>query len=197
MSFPDSGSLFYKDDYDMLYEVIWETVNLDGTEVLDFTTITKQPYVWGEDPQGFIRNKIVYRRGICTTIRQIFSPSGNGYTILAEGMSQIICVFPTTFSGDEVPEDIFEHHTDSAVNDFLEYEITCGPRFSDPEDVNANPIVFPYVGASGNIIHIPGNQTFQFVNVWDQNDNIYPYDCEGTGTSVDDTPFSPADVFGS
>lgn len=183
MSFPDSGSLFYRDSYGVLYEVIWETVNLNGTEILDFTTIIKQPHVWGEAAQGFIRNRIVYRRGICTTIRQIFVPSGSGYTILAEGMSQIICVFPTTFNGDEVPVDNFEFHADSAVSDFFEHEITCGPRFSDPEDIGPYPIVFANVDASGNIVHILGKQTFQFVNVWDQDDNIYPYDCVGTGTA--------------
>jgi hypothetical protein len=184
MSFPDSGSTFYEDDYNTLYEVIWETVNLDGVEVLDFTTIIKQPYVWGEEAQGFIRNKVVYRRGICTTIRQIFTPSSGGYVILAEGMSQIICIFPTTFSGDEVPTDIFEFHVDSAVSDFFEHEITCGPRFSDPDDVGASPIVFADVGASGNLVQISGKQTFQFVNVWDQDDNIFTYDCDGTGTGA-------------
>ena len=184
MSFPDSGTLFYRDDYDQLYEMIWETVIIDGAEYLDFTTIIKQPYVWGEPDQGFIKDKVVHRRGICTTIRQVFVSSPSGYTILAEGMAQIICVFPTTFSGDDVPEDQFEFHTDSAVSDFLEQEITCGPRFSDPEDIGGNSILFPQVNASGNIVHIPGSQTFQFVNVWKQDDNIYPYDCTGTGTGA-------------
>ena len=182
MSFPDSGDIFYEDGYQQLYQVIWETVILDGSEALDFTTIIKQPYVWGEAAQGYIRNKVVYRRGVCTTIRQIFISGSDGYIILAEGMSQIICVFPTTFSGDGVPVDGFEHHVDSVVSDFFEYEITCGPRYSDPEDVDAHPIVFADVDAGGNIIHVPGKQTFQFVNVWDQDDNIYPYDCVGTGT---------------
>lgn len=182
MSFPESGSLFYKDDYDVLYEVVWDTLTLDGTEVLDFTTIVKQPFVWGEEPQGYIRNKVVYRRGVCTTIRQIFTPGVSGYTVFAEGMSQIICVFPTTFSGEDVPEDRFEHHVDNAVSDFFEHEILCGPRFSDPEDVGANPIVFADVNAAGNIVHILGKQSFQFVDIWSQDDNIYPYDCEGTGT---------------
>ncbi|GAG78191.1 unnamed protein product, partial [marine sediment metagenome] len=31
---------------------------------------------------------------------------------------------------------------DSAVSDFFEDEITCGPRFNDPEDVDAHLIVF-------------------------------------------------------
>ena len=182
MSFSESGSLFYKDDYAQLYEVIWETVSLDGLTALDFTTIIKQPYVWGELDQGFIKNRVVYRRGVCTTVRQIFVTSSDGYTILAEGMSQIICVFPTTFYGDDVPQDQFEFHANNAVSDFIEYGISCGPRFSDPDDSTANPIVFADVGASGNIIHISGKQTFQFVNVWDQDDNIYAYDCDGTGT---------------
>ena len=182
MSFPESGSLFYEDDYAQLYEVIWETVELDGYEALDFTTIIKQPYVWGEEAQGFIKNRVVYRRGVCTTIRQIFITSGSGYTILAEGMSQIICVFPTTFRGDDVPQDQFEYHVDNAVSDFLEYGITCGPRYSDTEDESAYPIVFADVDAGGNIVHISGKQTFQFVNVWDQDDNIYSHDCVGTGT---------------
>ena len=182
MSFPASGDIFYRDDYQQLYEVIWETVSIDGSEVLDFTTIIKQPYVWGEAAQGYIKNKVVYRRGVCTTIRQIFQSGVDGYVILAEGMSQIICVFPTTFSGDAVPSDRFEHHVDSAVSDFLEHEVTCGPRYSDPEDLNDNPIVFADVDAGGNIVHIVGKQTFQFVNIWDQDDNIYSYDCDGTGT---------------
>jgi len=182
MSFPDSGTLFFKDDYDQLYEIIWETSNLDGMDALDFTTIIKQPYVWGEAPQGYIRNKVVFRRGVCTTIRQIFVPTDSGYTVLAEGMSQIICVFPTTFSGDQVPQDKFLHHLDSYVSDFEVDEIVCGPRFSDPEDVDPYEIVFADVDAGGSIVQIAGKQTFQFVNVWAQDDGIYTYDCGGTGT---------------
>ena len=180
MAFPRSGSLFYRDDYDALYEVVWETVQLGGNDVLDFTTIIKQPSVWGEEPQGFIRDRVVFRRGICTTIRQVFESTPSGYNVIAEGMSQIVCVFPTTFNGDDVPQDNFQYHLDSSISDFQENEVTCGPRFSDPDEVDANPIVFSEVTAGGAIQHIAGKQSFQFVDVWTETDEIYSYDCDVT-----------------
>ena len=45
---PATGSIFFRDDYGTLYWTEWETLNVDGTNIVDYTTITKMPYVWGD-----------------------------------------------------------------------------------------------------------------------------------------------------
>lgn len=184
MAFPQTGHLFYKDEYDTLYEVTWETIEHEGIQLYDFTTAIKQPHVWGQADSGYIKNRVVYRRGICTVIRQVLAPTIDGYAIVAEGTSQLICTFPTTFSGDETPSDPFVIHLDSMVSEEVEHRVMCGPRFNDPEEpagsggtVGGSPIVWVDVDAGGNIIPYPGKQTFQWVDVWGNDESIPAFAC--------------------
>lgn len=186
-SFPPSGHTFYRDDYRTLYEVTWETVSFGGDFLIDFTVITKQPYVWNEIDQGSIQNKIVYRRGICTTWRFIIGPHEDGYEIVAEGTSQVICTYQDTFNCEQNPADEFAHHLDSYVCDEVENIVTCGPRFTDPEDPGEAPVIFQVVTAGGNVVLTPNTQPFQFVNVWGQDDNLTAVcTVDVTGTDGDD-----------
>ena len=184
-SFPPNGHIFYRDDYGQLYEVVWETIRFGEDFLLDFTVITKQPYVWGEIDQGFVANRVVFRRGICTTWRFIIGPHDDGYEIVAEGMSQIICVFQSTFNCETQPKDEFVHHLDSMVCDEIENRVACGSRFVDPVDPGDVIVLFQDIDTAGDPVDIPGSQPFQFVNVWAQ-DDILTAVCDDTGvTSID------------
>jgi len=161
--------------------VDWETSEFDGVELLDFTTITRQPYVWGQDPDGYIQDRQVFRRGICTIQRQIFAPTEDGYEIVAEGESQTICFIQTTFNCETGPTDPFRYHTDSAVCDSVEGIVTCGSRFTDPDIEDDDMVVFADVLPNGQVVYDWHKQMFQFVDVWDPQELVSV--CEpGTGT---------------
>lgn len=170
--FPPSGSIFFKDIYSQLYNVEWETILHDGLELLDFTTVVKIPYVWGQIDEGFIKDKQVFRRGICMTQRQIFAPAIDGYEIVAEGESAIICIFQSTFSCGTAPTDPFRHHLDQALCDQIEGIVACGPRFADPAEPNDDEVLFSEISLTGAIVEIPCSQPFQFVDVWKNDETL-------------------------
>ena len=182
---PPSGSIFYRDDYGTLYTVEWETTDYEGVELLDFTTIIKQPYVPGEEPSGEIIDRQVFRRGVCTIQRQIFAMTEDGYVVVAEGESQTICNIQTTFRCAAGPTDPFLYHLDSYVCDEVTSVVTCGPRFTDPDEPDDDHVRFPDVAADGSVIYDPLEQPFQFVDVWANEEDLISV-CEpetGTGTS--------------
>jgi hypothetical protein len=170
--FPPSGSIFYQDGYSQQYDVVWETVNYNGLDLLDFTTVVKTPHVWGQIDEGYIKDKKVFRRGICTTQRQIFAPSADGYEIMAEGESFTICTFQATFNCNDGPTDPFKHHLDQALCDEVEALVACGPRFADPEEPEDEHVIFSMVLSDGTITHIPCTQPFQFVDVWANDEDL-------------------------
>ena len=159
-----TGSVFYADDYGVLYWVQWETAEIDGVMFFDFTTITKSPHVWGEKDYGYISNKQVFRSGICTTYRQILMLTAEGYTIIAEGSSQIACVYQSTFRCTQAPVDNFKHHLDQAIVDNFGIEVAIGSRFTDPAD-QTNTLVFGDVDENGTIIS-GFEEIFETCDVW-------------------------------
>lgn len=167
MATPESGSLLYMDEYGTIYENYWNTSHVTGLVLLDYTSIVKQPYVWGEIEEGYIKNRQVFRKGICTTSRQIIQLTEDGYIILAEGHTQTICTFQTTFNCEEKPKDVFKYHLNSFVHEDDTYIIGCGSRYTDPDNDDDDKVVFSDVAADGSIIEYPGMQPFEFVDIWD------------------------------
>src|SRR4051794_13013206 len=88
---PPTGGLFYRDPAGTLYEVDWFTT---ADAKIDITTVTKQPYVWGEDPGvaalPSVRDGALWRRGTVTIQRQILAAHPSGYEIVSEGSSQVV-----------------------------------------------------------------------------------------------------------
>lgn len=123
-----SGDIFYQDTWEQKYEVVWETIG----DTIDITSVTKQPYVWGEKPDGFIKNGILYRKGVITTVRQAIKQSQDGYTIIAEGTSQIIDYIQMNYPCGGGPSDTFKHHLDYSVSDQIHMLSTDGPHWVDP-----------------------------------------------------------------
>ncbi len=165
-----SGNIFYKDDYGTIYEIEWSTVETSYGSIMDTTTITKQPFVWAEAGSGYIEDKAVYRNGICTTERLVVKILDDGYEVLAEGSTQEKCTFQTTFPCTPKPSDPFLHHLDYEVCDCDSIIVSCGTRWSDPDNSDDDIVLWSDVETDGTISYIANSQPFLWIDVWSSND---------------------------
>jgi phage tail P2-like protein len=128
-SLPESGSFRYKDDYQIIYELSWITIN----DILDLIFITKDPKIPGANIDEYIENGRLFVKGIITTTRQIIR---NGTIIEAEGIEQIVDYYQTNVKcGDIAFENPFSYGIDCAIHDDIEFAITDGPKWMDPEEL--------------------------------------------------------------
>ena len=172
-----SGTLTYQDETGQIYELTWFTLpNGD----LDITSIVKTPFVWGQTPQVRIVNNVVFRRGIITTERAVYRTTSDGYIIVAEGGTQLIDFFQSTFPCGPKPTDPFCYHMNNAVAERVEFRATCGPHFTDPDDPNDVNVVWGDMDDDGNITSPANQQAMQWIDVW-SNDEDITGQC-GTGT---------------
>lgn len=127
MTMKPNGDIFYKDNYGTIYITNWETVG----DIIDITTITKIPYVWGSEDQGYIENRVLYRYGIITVDRLAIKLLDDDYEIIAEGSSQYTDFFQVNFPCSDGPIDSFKYHLDSAVADACSYETRTWNPYDD------------------------------------------------------------------
>lgn len=118
--YPDSGSVFYKDEYGVLYRTVWEKSQAGGVSFFDFTTMISSPRPFSGPSHGYISDKKLFRNGICTIIRQVIRSVSDGYEIVAEGQSQFECYVQYNFSCDDAPSDVFRYHLDDFLTEELE-----------------------------------------------------------------------------
>ena len=154
-----SGSVFYQDEYQTLYDVSWDTVNNN----LDITSIVSQPYVWGQPPQGYVRNHRVYRLGMITVTRQIIHVFDGGYEIIAEGSSQYIDYVQTNFICETKPSDDFVYHINCGICDDIESTVSDGSQWVDIDEVSDS--VWGDVLVDGTPI-VPTEQPLEWTDVW-------------------------------
>lgn len=145
-----SGNVFYKDHYDTIYHVEWNTV---GT-VIDFTTITMQPYVWGKPSSGYVLNGILFRRGIITVQRQVIRLLTGGYEIVAEGSSQYEDFIQMNFPCATGPVDNFKYHLNCSTVDEIHVKISEGPHWADPDDPDDADAIWGDLNPDGSPIDI-------------------------------------------
>ncbi len=157
-----SGKVLYKDEYDQIYDVQWETVN----GLIDITTIIKQPYVWGEEPRAYVRNGVLYRFGIITTQRQILKLFDGGYEIVAEGASQIEDYIQTNYQCERGPVDNFAYHLNCSISDDIENKVYEGVSWVDPDE--SNDTIWGYVDPSGTVTSggTEDQEILQWIDVW-------------------------------
>ena len=141
-----SGHVFYQDDWSQIYEVQWETI--DG--VIDLTSIVQQPYVWGETPDGFIKNGILYRRGVVTIHRQVLQLLSDGYIIVAEGFSQFCDFIQMNFHCEQGPSDPFKYHLDCFILDEVPIKVLEGPHWADPTDPDDMSMIWGNLNPDGS-----------------------------------------------
>lgn len=159
-----SGNIFYQDEYGTQYQSVWRTV---GTAI-DITTITRIPYVWGQAPEGYYQRTALFRKGIITTHRQVLEIYDDGYAIIAEGTSQEVDFFQTTFPCGSGPTDPFAHHLDCAVSDEIEMRTTEGPHWADPDDEDDMDAIWAVLDINGDVV--PGTSTedpLEWIDVWE------------------------------
>ena len=178
-NFPPFGSFFFVDPYGIIHDGSFE---VGGTR-MDITVTTKDPRVWGEDPQGFIKDGRVWRKGIITTCRQVLDVSDPAHVIIiASGCLQRVDFFQTTFlCNDRRPSDPFLYHTDMGLVDAVEIDIVCGPGWSETiYDIWPDLVV-----DSSGVVHLispHGAQPFEWANVWANLETLHTLCPEGTGS---------------
>ena len=148
MAIADSGHIKYEDDYTQKYEVKWETIN----GVIDITTITQQPYMWGIAAEAKIENGILYRKGIVTIHRQAIEILTDGYVILAEGTSQFYDFIKMNYLCESPPIDVFKYHLECQVTDDVSPSIVEGSRWADPSDIDDADMIWCDLYADGTPI---------------------------------------------
>jgi hypothetical protein len=162
----ESGNIFTKDEYDQFYDINWETVRGD----LDITTVTKTPYVWGEVPSGFIRNGILFRRGIISVQRQIIRVLDNGYEIIAEGASQYEDYIQMNFPCEEGPSDPFAYHVNCGIIDEPILRVTDGSRWADPDESGDSDAIWGDLeddgSPVGDLTGTGGLNILEWIDIW-------------------------------
>jgi hypothetical protein len=136
----DSGTVYYLDHYGTEYEVSWIHSG-PQLDTIDITTITRQPYVWGEtysstgktaeERGGYVDARRAFRRGVITTVRQLLKPTSAGYEIVSEGHTQEIGYF----SPLRTQTSKFKHYLNHEYTDMDEVGTLDGPGFSDPDNL--------------------------------------------------------------
>lgn len=167
-SFPSSGSISYRDDYDIIYYVTWETTNSG----LDITTVIHDGRVPGQVADGYRDGYALFRRGLITIKRQIIVITDVGYTIISEGDSQEIGYFQSTFPCGPRFVDPFCYHLDNAMSSDVEIVVSCGPRWTDPDVVADDDVTWGDVDLTDGLVVAESIQNFQWVDVWGQTDDL-------------------------
>jgi len=123
-----TGSIFYKDTYDTIYESNWSFIS---TDVLEITTYIKIPYIWGQPQTGFIKDGSLYKNGIITMHKVRIKISSGGtegaYTVLAEWFEQYIgLILMNPKCGTTQYKDNFCYHVNCSVTDSVELVVHGG-----------------------------------------------------------------------
>lgn len=163
-----SGNVFFRDEYDQTYKVIWETIAPNN--LIDISTEIRQPYIWGEEPDAFIKNGILFRLGIITVQRQIIRLFDDGYEIVAEGASQIRDYIQMNYPCETGPVDNFVYHLDCFVTDDTAFKVTEGSRWADPADEDDADVVWGSVDSDGSVGELTatgGVTPLEWVDVWE------------------------------
>lgn len=160
-----NGEIFYKDEYDTQYKVSWNTKN----SIIDMTTYILDPFTYTTQ-EAKVVNRVLYRKGIITVIRQAIKPTTEGYVIIAEGSDQYEDFIQMNYPCGNGPKDTFLYHFNSAVSSDINIKITEGSRWADVDDPDDEYAIWPDIDSSGNIIplSITGEtiHSLEFIDVW-------------------------------
>lgn len=156
-----SGHIFFQDEFQQSYDVEWKTTG----GVIDFTSTVGQPYIWGIEDVGFIKEGILFRRGIVTITRQVIRIFQGGYEIIAEGTSQFEDDIQMNFPCQVGPTDPFKFHLDRPVVDEIHAVMTEGPHWADSDEDVDDDMVWGDLDVNGDPVSISGT-VLEFIDVW-------------------------------
>jgi hypothetical protein len=168
---PSTGSYRYKDEYETIHEGYWVLNN----SILDLTVSIKQPYIWGQTPEGYIKNKILYRKGIITVTRYIYKQVGDTWDLQAQGTEQYVdFIQMNPGCGDAQFIDTFCYHFYCNIVDNIEYIVVCGSRWTDVDDLQVEwpSLTIDGFGVVDGYTVPAGIQPFLWVDVWGNNDSL-------------------------
>lgn len=159
-----SGSVFYQDEYQTFYDVQWETIN----GLLDITTTIKQPFVWGEESEAFIKNGTLFKKGIITVERQILRIYGGGYEIVASGASQILDFIQMNFPCGGGPVDNFKYHFNCSVLDETIIKVSDGSHWVDITETDHVSSIWGNVNLDGSVVNPNPTDAsaLEWIDVW-------------------------------
>ena len=159
-----SGTIFFQDEYQVIYEASWQTVG----GVIDFTSVVRTPFVWGEPPSGHIRNGVLFRRGIVTVERQVLRLVPGGYEVVADGVSQYEDDIQMNFPCQQGPVDRFKYHLNNPLVDDCGGLVSGGARWADPANANDTAMVWGDLDGAGSPVaaFTVADDTFAFIDVW-------------------------------
>lgn len=166
MAIKPQGEIFFQDIYEIFYEVHWDTVG--GS--LDVTSIIKDPRIRSGQQEGFIKNGVVFRKGLVTIHRQVLRDIDGGYMIVAEGTSHFEDFIQMNFPCEEGPIDPFIYHLDCAIVDEAEIKVVEGSRWAHPEDPDDADVVWGDLHSDGSPVEsltaTGGITILEWLDVW-------------------------------
>lgn len=160
-----SGNTVYQDPYGTIFETRWTT----SGDLVNITTITRDPRIWGQEPQGYVKNHTVFRMGMITTIRQTLRalPDIGGrtkYEKIAETVSHATDYIQTNFPVGPAPKNNFKYSLNNWMQDWFEFEVTDGQRWiGDPND---SDITWGIVNPDGSVDNPVGSEALQWIDIW-------------------------------
>lgn len=159
------GSVFYKDDYETTYKIDWETVG----NIVDITTITETPYVWGSKRRAYKNGYILFRLGMVSVQRQLIKIVDHGYEIVAEGVASYEDYIAMNYACGRTPKDNFLYHLNNVAQDEVELRALSGPHWTDPNESDDTNSVWADVGLSGTeelTAITAGSSMLTYMDVW-------------------------------
>lgn len=168
---PVTGSYRYKDEYETIHEGSWVLSN----SVLDLTVMIKQPYIWGQEPEGYIKNKILYRKGIITVTHYVYKQVGDVWELQAQGSEQYVdFIQMNPGCGDTQFVDNFCYHFYCNIVDNVDSTVVCGSRWTDVDDLQVEwpSLSVDSFGVVDGYTVPDGIQPFLWVDVWGNNDSL-------------------------
>jgi hypothetical protein len=155
-----SSELQYVDEYGVQYHIEFE----EDEQTLDIQYETFEPRVWGEEPDGFVEDGKVFRKGILTNTRQIYTFINNDYILSAEGIIQEVTYKQTNFDCDRPrSENKFDKFSRYEIQDETLMVIPYGPHWVDVNESGDTTSVWSEVNSSSTGTY---DVPFGFVDVW-------------------------------
>lgn len=154
-------NIIIQDAYGIRYEVEYVSKNIGESQIVDVTTKTYDPRIYGSEPSGYILNNKLYVNGIVSITRQVCRIEDDGYTILAEGGDSFIAEMQVS---GIIPTGNFVYDYNNCLLTECESSIDSGSALVDIDDT-LNSCIWSDIDISGNFL--PSSLTaLEFTDVW-------------------------------
>ena len=152
-AFPSKGSFSYKDEYDIVYEINWDTIpdrRNKALSYIDFLTIIKDPRIWGKTDRKrkYIGRELHYEGTISTT-RLVFTKTPDRIWLSAEGAEQVVGQFQVSYLCNSPYTDPSVYKLDNSITEQPEGVVKSGPAWASAEGDTSSSIWADPTGTIG------------------------------------------------